>query len=360
MKPPACPPGPPGGGRTAAPPGAGATLGVAPDGAVPGPVGAAFGVGPPGGPVRAGAPAGPPTGGCPGRPDGAVGATAPPAGGVGEAWGCGDTVGAGVAAGNCLAPAGGNGVADGWGCGPAGPPGSRFCWSCCWPPGAVPGAPFSSRSIRGAGATGASGCFGALGGGGAAAGGGTCGGGAVGGATCGGGGGGGGATRGGGGGGGATCGGGGGGATGLGGGGGGGAGLAGAAAGGAGFAGAAFGLGFPSGPSSSLACATTIGAVCACDGGMAKCIAVSAVVASSARRSLVMAFWVPGKILATRLATRSGDQRICVRPDCGGLERRSCFYFWLQKVPMRPRSLRIQTIVSNRTFTLSLRHIRCA
>jgi hypothetical protein len=65
-------------------------------------------------------------------------------------------------------------------------------------------------------------------------------------------------------------------------------------------------LGFPSGPTSP-ACATTIGAVCACDGAVAKCIAVKAVVASSARRSLVMMVGVPGKMFgknAWRTTTR--------------------------------------------------------
>jgi hypothetical protein len=87
-----------------------------------------------------------------------------------------------------------------------------------------------------------------------------------------------------------------------GGGGGGGAGLGGggAAAGGAGrgatAGGAGFGLGLPSGPRSSLACATTIGAVCACDAGAANCMAVRAVVASSTRRSCVMMVWIPGMI----------------------------------------------------------------
>src|SRR5258707_308548 len=52
-------------------------------------------------------------------------------------------------------------------------------------------------------------------------------------------------------------------------------------------------FGFPSGPSSSLACATTIGALCACDTELANCIAVRAVVASSTRRSFVMVIWIP-------------------------------------------------------------------
>jgi hypothetical protein len=63
-------------------------------------------------------------------------------------------------------------------------------------------------------------------------------------------------------------------------------------------------LGFPSGPSSSFgaACATTSGAVCACDGVFANCTAVSAVVASSKRRSLVMMVWVPGNYWQQGLA----------------------------------------------------------
>jgi len=141
-------------------------------------------------------------------------------------------------------------------------------------------------------------------------------------------------------------------------GGGGGAGCGGAAAGGgAGRAGGgpAFGgclggcLGFPSGPSSSLACATTIGAVCACAGGFTNCIAVRAVVASSTSRSFVMMVLVPGKYLTTRC----GDQRISVGPDCGGLQRRTRFYFVSEKALIRLCSLRIQAMVSNRSFTLS-------
>jgi hypothetical protein len=42
-----------------------------------------------------------------------------------------------------------------------------------------------------------------------------------------------------------------------------------------------------------LACATTSGAVCACDAVLANCIAVSAVVASSTRRSFVMMVGIP-------------------------------------------------------------------
>jgi hypothetical protein len=184
---------------------------------------------------------------------------------------------------------------------------------------------------------GAAGGVGCCGGAGAAAGGGACGGGAAGGAGWGGGGGGGAAGWGGGGGGGATRGagaaGGGGGAGRGGGAAAGGAGRGGAAAGGAGRAGggAAFGgcLGFPS---SSLAWAMTSGALCACDGGAINCVAVRAVVASSTRRRFVMMVWVPGNFLARRrwqegLATRSCDQRISVRPDCGGPQRGAGIYF---------------------------------
>ena len=85
----------------------------------------------------------------------------------------------------------------------------------------------------------------------------------------------------------------------------------GATAGGAPFGGA---LGLPSGPRSLSACATTIGAVCACDAGAANCIAVRAVVASSTRRRCVMMVWVPGIIGKQE----SGNQRISVGPDCGG------------------------------------------
>ena len=88
------------------------------------------------------------------------------------------------------------------------------------------------------------------------------------------------------------------GAAGCGGGGGGGGGACrGGAGGGAGRAGgaafgASFGLGFPSGPTSSLACATTMGADCACDGVVANCMAVKAVVASSASRKVIMTAWI--------------------------------------------------------------------
>lgn len=84
------------------------------------------------------------------------------------------------------------------------------------------------------------------------------------------------------------------------GGGGGGGGAGGLAAGGGGAGGLAAGggpfggcFGFPSGPSSSLACATTIGALWACAMELANCIAERAVVASSTRRSFVMVVWIP-------------------------------------------------------------------
>jgi hypothetical protein len=79
--------------------------------------------------------------------------------------------------------------------------------------------------------------------------------------------------------------------------GGGGGGAAGFAGAGAAFGGGPFGFGFPSGPSSSLACATTIGAVCACEAELANCITVKAEVASSTRRRFFMMVGVPGKVL---------------------------------------------------------------
>ena len=91
-------------------------------------------------------------------------------------------------------------------------------------------------------------------------------------------------------------------------------------AGGGPFGGA---LGFPSGPTSSLACATTSGAVCACDADVASCVTVRAVVASSTRRRFVMMWSLekPGSSKkACRRTFRQVDQRLIVRPDCGGLE----------------------------------------
>jgi hypothetical protein len=81
----------------------------------------------------------------------------------------------------------------------------------------------------------------------------------------------------------------------------------------------------------------------------ANCIAVSAVVASSTRRRFVMMVWIPGEFLATT----SDDQQICVRPDCGGPQRRTWIYFRMRSVSIRPCSSRIQTIVSDPNITLS-------
>ena len=104
-------------------------------------------------------------------------------------------------------------------------------------------------------------------------------------------------------------------------------------------------MGFPSGPTSSLACATTHGAVCACDGAAANWMAVRAVVASSRNRSFVMMVSVSWKFLAAGLSTSSGDQRISVRPDCGGFQTRTCLYFRRREVRKRGCSLRIQAAV---------------
>jgi hypothetical protein len=79
-------------------------------------------------------------------------------------------------------------------------------------------------------------------------------------------------------------------------------------------------LGFPSGPSSSR-WATISGAFCACDAEAINCIAVSAVVASSTKRSFVMMILIPPKALAS-----SGDKQIDVRPHCGG-----AFYLFMQQ-----------------------------
>jgi len=51
------------------------------------------------------------------------------------------------------------------------------------------------------------------------------------------------------------------------------------------------------------------------------------------------------------------DQRISVRPDCGGLQRLACFYFRGRNVQVRGCSLRIQTVVSNPMSHCYLRHI---
>ncbi len=126
----------------------------------------------------------------------------------------------------------------------------------------------------------------------------------------------------------------------------------GAAAGGAGCAGApgaGRGFGFPSGPVSSFgcACATTSGEVWACDAEVANCITVSAVVASSTRRSFVMVlespggkFWAGKKTVSRTI--RQDDERPAVRPDCGEPRIIGEVYFDIITGCMRACSLRIQ------------------
>ena len=128
----------------------------------------------------------------------------------------------------------------------------------------------------------------------------------------------------------------------AGGGGGGGAGRGGAAAGGGGAAGAlgaAAGggapgvglLGLPSGPTSSLAWATTSGADCACDVEVASCATVKAVVASSTMRRFVMMSLVPGKRPGSNgivfIGVLDASQRVIIRPDCGRLQMARWFLF---------------------------------
>jgi hypothetical protein len=85
-------------------------------------------------------------------------------------------------------------------------------------------------------------------------------------------------------------------------------------------------LGFPSGPNTSRCCATTIGADCACDGGVANCMAVRAVVASSANRRFVMCCGSRRMVVARNRGAKSVsndcDQQTSVRPDCGELQTR--------------------------------------
>jgi hypothetical protein len=81
-------------------------------------------------------------------------------------------------------------------------------------------------------------------------------------------------------------------------------------------------------------------------------------VASSRSRSFVMMVGVLGEILgilATGLSTSCGDQRTCVRPDCGGLHARTRIYFRQREVRISACSLRIQAIISNLVFALSPR-----
>jgi hypothetical protein len=87
----------------------------------------------------------------------------------------------------------------------------------------------------------------------------------------------------------------------------------------------------PGGPPSSLACATTSGAVCACDAEVASCVAVKAVVASSRMRSFVMMSLVPGIGLTAANGphwhVRWSIERLIIRPDCGGLQMVGRFLF---------------------------------
>ena len=251
------------------------------------------------------------------------------------------------------------GVAAGAGVAPAGWP------PCCGPPGrGLPGRPSRRSSREGPPAGGVDVCgavVGGVAGRAGAAGGGEAGGGGVAGLGAGGGGagfaagggggaagfaagGGGGAARGGAGGA-AGFGGAGGGTAGLaaGGGGDGGAACGGGADGAAGFAGgcAPFGgcLGLPSGPCSSLACATTTGAFCACDTEPANCIAVRAVVASSMRRRFVICS-------ESREVLKSADQQPSVRPDCGAAQTLIRIYFSGHSTWMHQCSWRIQGTLS--------------
>jgi hypothetical protein len=266
-------------------------------------------------------------------------------------------------AGDCLAPAGGGGGGTGegvafWDEGGGGGGGVVGVAGCLGAAGAAAGGGggggVGREGAAAGGGGGAAGAFGAAAGGGGGGGGaGTLG------AAAGGGGGGvgrGGAAAGGGGGGvgrggGAAAGGGGGGAAGRGG---------AAAGGGGGAAGAgAFGAaagGAPLGPSfrapggvSSLACATTSGAVCACDAEVASCVAVKAVVASSRMRRFVMMF--PGIGLT---ATNSlhwhvswSIERLIIRPDCGSLQMAERIYFIGAMGCIQPYSLRVQAPVSS-------------
>ena len=87
----------------------------------------------------------------------------------------------------------------------------------------------------------------------------------------------------------------------------------------------------PRGPPSSLACATTSGAVCACDAEVASCVAVKAVVASSRMRRFVMMSLVPGiSLTATEWPSWHVSwsiERLIIRPDCGGLQMVGWFLF---------------------------------
>jgi hypothetical protein len=63
----------------------------------------------------------------------------------------------------------------------------------------------------------------------------------------------------------------------------------------------------------------------------------------------------PRNVLGLRVwQLTSGDQQIDVGPDCGGPRRRTSIYFCARKARMRHCSLRIQAMVSNGQFTLSI------
>jgi hypothetical protein len=88
-------------------------------------------------------------------------------------------------------------------------------------------------------------------------------------------------------------------------------------------------------------------------------MADSAVVASSARRSLVMVISIPEKELWLQclaiqgFGSRRRDERTGMRLDCGERRTRNRIYFPLQKRKEHPRSWRIQGVVSNRQPKLS-------
>ena len=98
-------------------------------------------------------------------------------------------------------------------------------------------------------------------------------------------------------------------------------------------------FGLPLGPISSLAWATTIGALCACDTEPANCIAVRAVVASSMRRRFVICS-------ESREVLKSADQQPSVRPDCGAAQTLIRIYFSGHSTWMHQCSWRIQGTLS--------------
>jgi hypothetical protein len=79
---------------------------------------------------------------------------------------------------------------------------------------------------------------------------------------------------------------------------------------------------------SPCACANLSGAFCACVAKPANCIAESVVVASSTRRSLVMAISIPGMIYVSRRS----DQQTGVRPQCGSAFAPIRIYFAIYRL----------------------------